>query len=168
MTRTRGTQLTEREVLKEAVESPSNVVSLREYIEVRIRSVQDAAIARAESQEKAVTAAMAAAQAAVSKAEIATEKRFESVNEFRQSLADQSRIQMPRAEFEALHKAAETRNEQAHLAVTERVNSIATRLNAIDAQGTGKAIGWTTVVSIIALISAVVSVLLIAFQFKGV
>lgn len=43
---------------------------------------------RFDAQEKAVAAALAAAKEAVVKAEAAAEKRFESVNEFRQQLND--------------------------------------------------------------------------------
>lgn len=43
---------------------------------------------RFNAQEKAVAAALAAAKEAVVKAEAAAEKRFESVNEFRQQLND--------------------------------------------------------------------------------
>jgi len=45
-----------------------------------------------------VRAALASAETAVAKAEIATEKRFESVNEFRASLADQTSSFMTRDE----------------------------------------------------------------------
>ena len=48
----------------------------------------------------AVDAALSAAKEAVLKAEGASEKRFEGVNEFRQTLADQQRTLMPRAEAE--------------------------------------------------------------------
>jgi hypothetical protein len=46
------------------------------------------------------TLALAAADRAVAKAENATEKRFDAVNEFRETLADQQRTLMPRAEAE--------------------------------------------------------------------
>jgi hypothetical protein len=49
-------------------------------------------------QEKAVEAALAAAEKAVSKAEDAAEKRFESVNEFRQTLSDQTATFLTRKE----------------------------------------------------------------------
>jgi hypothetical protein len=52
----------------------------------------------------AVDAALAASEKAVIKAESAAERRFESVNEFRSTLADQQRTLMPRAETEALFK----------------------------------------------------------------
>jgi hypothetical protein len=50
--------------------------------------------------EKALHAAITAADRAVSKAEEATTKRFESVNEFRGALSDQARSLMPRLESE--------------------------------------------------------------------
>ena len=52
------------------------------------------------AQEKAVAAALQAAKEAVTKAEIAAEKRFDAVNEFRGQLSDQARSFMPRAESE--------------------------------------------------------------------
>jgi hypothetical protein len=66
-------------------------VSEREYIE-RILSERDQRYSeRFDAQEKAVAAALAAAKEAVIKAEVATEKRLEGVNEFRQSLEDQQK-----------------------------------------------------------------------------
>lgn len=59
----------------------------------------DAAFA---AQKEAITAALASADRAVSKAEVASEKRFDSVNEFRNTLADQQRTLMPRSEAELL------------------------------------------------------------------
>jgi hypothetical protein len=61
--------------------------------------------------EKAVSTAMQAAEKAVNKAETAAERRFESVNEFRQQLADQAASFMPRSEAEQ-RLAAITENYQ--------------------------------------------------------
>lgn len=58
------------------------------------RAVQAALV----SQEKAVSAALVAAEKAVTKAEFAAEKRFDSVNEFRRTLADQTNTFIPRTE----------------------------------------------------------------------
>ena len=69
-------------------------------------ALQDALTA----QEKAVEAALLAAKEAVTKAEAATEKRFDSVNAFRAQLADQSASFMPRAEYDANHKALEDKS----------------------------------------------------------
>ncbi len=74
---------------------------------------------RFEAQEKAVNSALRAAQDAVTKAELATEKRFESVNEFRAQLSDQSRTLMPRNEYEAQHHALVERIDLLDKRVTE-------------------------------------------------
>jgi len=52
------------------------------------------------AQEKAVAAALAAADRAVAKAEAAAERRFESVNEFRQTLTDQAALFVTRNEVD--------------------------------------------------------------------
>ena len=71
--------------------------------EAQNKAVETAMIAA----EKAVNAALQSAERAVGKAEIATEKRFESVNEFRAQLADQSSTLLTRTEYLAGHKALE-------------------------------------------------------------
>src|SRR6478752_7363989 len=76
------------------------VETLKEYLEALIAAHGMADRDRFDAQEKAVNAALAAAERAVTKAEIAAEKRFDSVNEFRAQLADQARDFMPRKEFE--------------------------------------------------------------------
>jgi len=61
-------------------------MSLNERYETQTKAL-DAAFKAA---EKAVETALASAEKAVAKAEIASDKRFESVNEFRQQLSDQT------------------------------------------------------------------------------
>ncbi len=62
---------------------------------------------RFESAEKAVSQALTAAKEAVAKAETASEKRFDSVNEFRNTLKDQQSTLMPRIEADNRFKAVE-------------------------------------------------------------
>jgi hypothetical protein len=57
--------------------------------------------------DRAVLAALSAAKEAVIKAETATERRFDSVNEFRQTLSDQAATFMSRAEWATAHQALE-------------------------------------------------------------
>lgn len=65
--------------------------------------------------QQAMAAALASADRAVAKADLAMEKRFDGVNEFRAALSDQSTAQakaqadfMPRKEFENQHSALTT------------------------------------------------------------
>ena len=59
---------------------------------------------RFEAQEKAMAAALAAAERAVLKAEAASEKRFESVNEFRSVLIAQSATLATKSEVDGAIK----------------------------------------------------------------
>jgi hypothetical protein len=99
---------------------PELTVSLREYVDVRFDGL-----------DKAVT-----------KAETATEKRFESVNEFRSALNDSNRLLMPRAEAE---RALQT--------LSEKLDTLTQRVNAKDDQNTGKGQSWALILSGVSLIS---------------
>jgi len=106
------------------------IATLKEHFDVRF-----------EAQGKAVDAALAAAKEAVTKAEIASEKRFESINEFRGTLADQQRTLMPRTEAE---KDAETfRMGQ---------DELRARLDRMEGQGLGKQSGVAWIVAAASLL----------------
>ena len=93
-------------------------ISLREYVDRRFDDQDKAVQTALTSAEKAVVAALAAAKEAVSKAEIANDKRFDSVNEFRAQLADQTANLMPRSEYQVQHKALEEKLSD----LTDRIN----------------------------------------------
>ncbi len=62
---------------------------------------------RFEAAEKSVAQALSAAKEAVVKAETASEKRFDSVNEFRNTLKDQQSSLIPRIEADNRFKSIE-------------------------------------------------------------
>lgn len=110
------------------------VDTLKEYVESL----------RADDQ-KAVQAALQAAKEAVLKAEVATEKRFASVNEFRGQLADQTNTLMPRQEYTVQHKALE-----------DKITELTDRVNRTEGQSAGSQI---TKGNLIAGISVAVTIL---------
>jgi hypothetical protein len=67
-----------------------------------------------------------AAKAVVTKSEIATEKRFDAVNEFRAQMADQAGLFISRREVEALVNSN-----------SEKISSITDRLNRNEGRGMG-------------------------------
>jgi hypothetical protein len=79
-------------------------------------------------KDKAISAALLAAEKAVTKAENAAERRFEGVNEFRQQLNDQAATFLPRAEFEAQRKADDL-----------RLRDLAARIDRTEGQSAGSA-----------------------------
>jgi len=80
----------------------NNEVTLREYVDVRF-----------DAQEQAVQSALTSAKEAVTKAEMATERRFENSNEWRNTVETLQRTYMPRTE--AL---------QLFTSITEKVESV--------------------------------------------
>lgn len=85
------------------------IESLKEYFD-SLRAADQAAIAAALSAaDGKAAAATEAAKEAVMKAEAASEKRFEGVNEFRGTLSDQQRTLMPRSEAELRFSTQDSR-----------------------------------------------------------
>jgi len=101
-----------------------NITSLKEYIDIRLEAI-----------DKAVT-----------KAEAATEKRFEGVNEFRNTLADQQRTFMPRAEAESQYNS-----------LSERISAIETKMEKIEGSKSGGSTVYAYLTAIISTIIAIVS-----------
>lgn len=89
----------------------------------------------------AVGIALTSADRAVSKAEMAAEKRFEGVNEFRQTLADEQRTLMPRAEVEVIIRS-----------LTEKVDTATRLVQTSLAQGTGHQTGARDALAYLAIV----------------
>lgn len=100
--------------------------SLKEYMEAKFRESDARYSQRFNDQDKAVSAALSSAEKAVAKAEQASEKRFEGVNEFRQTLVDQASSFISRTE--ALARAD---------ANAEKIDALGSRLDRIEGKSTG-------------------------------
>ncbi|MEH1169259.1 hypothetical protein V6V47_28165 [Micromonospora sp. CPCC 205539] len=98
-----------------------------------------------DAQAAQVGLALSAADRAVTKAEIATEKRFESVNEFRQTLSDQTKTFIARVEFEVVRDS-----HAGHVA------SLASRLDKLEGKGVGLNAGWLYLVGGLSAVAALV------------
>ncbi len=121
----------------------------------RVLDERDARYAqRAASQDKAVSSALETSEKAIIKAESATERRFEGVNEFRQTLADQASTLMPRAEYTVQHQALEEKVS----ANDKRINELQSTQISLLAKGGGAKEAWSYVIAIIGLIIGVLAV----------
>ena len=121
--------------------------TLLTHVGARIDALSALTAQRDAAQKEAVAMAMSAADRAVLKAETAAEKRFESVNEFRNTLSDQQRNLIPRAEFDAMERA-----------VTFRLDAIDKVLEAQRAERMGIKGGWGYAVGVAGLVIAVLSI----------
>lgn len=173
-----------REYIEARLESQKELITaMRAYIDAQTRSGELAlqahqtyVIERFVAAEKAVAAALAAADRAVSKAEATTEERLKGMNEFRDALGDYSRTLMPRPESEAIQREMKEKldaitlrittrenmpraeSEKMHLDTKEKIEAIVTRLNNIDARSHGRTDMWGWVAGGIGLLIAVVTI----------
>lgn len=124
-------------------------------------------------QERAVETALSAAKEAVSKAEVATEKRFDAVNEFRGQMADQAAMFLPREEYKTAHEALiekmSTANETRVREITEldkrlttALHTLSSRLDLNQGQDTGQAAGLQRVMSVRGQLIATAGVIIAA------
>jgi hypothetical protein len=106
-------------------------VPLREYIDVQFTAVKEA----------------------VAKAEAASDRRFEGVNEFRAQLADQTRTLMPRLEVEEKFKGME-----------KSISDLTARVNARDDRGRGMGEVWGWIVGAVGMAALLLSLVLRALK----
>ena len=81
------------------------------------------------AQERAIAVAMAAADKAVGKAEMAVEKRLEGMNEFRQQMADQQKTYITRNEYDLNHKALEIKMEVFDKTISDKMEAVNKNIN---------------------------------------
>jgi tetrahydromethanopterin S-methyltransferase subunit G len=121
-------------------------------------------IERFAAMKTAVDAALESSERAVAKAEISTEKRFDAVNEFRATLADQSATLMPRAEYDVQHRSLIARLD----ATDKRIEEMQLQVSNWAANDVGKkqglGVGGSAVMGIIAGLAALIALVSFAFN----
>jgi hypothetical protein len=148
-------------------ERDKQLTALQLQIDQRFQVESEARQVALDTATAAIDAALKAAETAVNKAEIATEKRFEGVNEFRASLADQTRTYIPRIEYDSSHQALADRvtGQQDRLAALElRLTSRLDRGEGADVgaagQRTDQRLNMSQVIAGVATLAAVLSFIL--------
>jgi hypothetical protein len=120
------------------------ISTLKEHFDGRFNSADKAVEAALVGQDKAVQAALQAAKEAVGKAEVAAEKRFDAVNEFRGVLTDQQQNFLLRNEYHT-----------AHTSLLEKVADLSARIDRSEGRGSGFSAGWGYLLGAVGLIGAV-------------
>jgi len=112
----------------ETEEKPSGLTvdTLKILLDARLAEADRRYEQRFYSQQQAVEAAFYAAKEATTKAENASERRFESINEFRAQLADQAATLVTRNEVNARFDA-----------IGEKVSDLADRVNRSGGRAAG-------------------------------
>jgi hypothetical protein len=118
---------------------------LDERYATQTRAVDAAFLAQSTAMATALTAAerlvqtaASATEKAIGKAELAGDKRFESVNEFRGQLRDQAATFLPRTEYVAGHLALSEKIETRGARDAERIHAVESRLDVLAGQSGGE------------------------------
>lgn len=146
---------------------PPDGPSLETYVETRFnlltKAMNEAFEAadmryqqRFDAQSDALRAALLVVKEAVVKAESATEKRFESVNEFRQTLTDQASTFMPRKESEALYRS-----------ITDKLDAIEKAQDRLSAEREGVRGGWGYAVGVVGFLIGLGTLAVMALKLLG-
>lgn len=124
-------------------------------IEERMSGVKSLLDAQLAAQQEATKIAMANADKATTKAETAAEKRFESMNEFREQLADQAQTFMPRRESEARHEQS-----------GEKIAAVQSRVDRTEGRSTGVSSSWGILVGVVSVIGTVIAATIAILAFN--
>lgn len=119
------------------------VINHDKMLDERVKFYND----KFESQTAAMHTAIMNSKEAVAKADAATEKRFDSVNEFRGQMSDMQSGLMPRSETESQIKS-----------ISEKIDSLQTRIDKSEGSGYGVKQSWTVLVGGLAALATVVAV----------
>lgn len=138
------TRLVEREIghLRDVVDTRLDGIDAR-FHQAKADSAE-AVLAALAAQKEQVREQLKNAEKAIDKAEMATEKRFESVNEFRSQLADQASMFMPRQEYDARH-----------LSLIEQVASVGERLTRMEGNTAGGHDQTARIYAVVAIIAVI-------------
>ena len=146
----------------------------------RFEAQQHELMAALLAQKESANAAISAAKDAVTKAETANDKRFDSVNEFRAALADQQTTLLTKMEYATAHETLVTQinalsgriadsatrheAEMAHKVLTDRLNDIAARIDRIEGVSTGVTKSWGYLVAILGIALSIAGVLIVVLK----
>ncbi len=108
-----------------------------------------------------LTAAMLSQKEAVTKAEESSDRKFESVNEFRGTLADQQRMLMPRNEVDVLMRGMYEKIDAQNTTIKEQNERVIALTATVSGKKEGQSNSWGFVSGII----GIVMVLMALFSF---
>ncbi len=144
--------------------SAATDVSLREYLTALISAAESRSDARFEAMKQTVETAFHASQVAVGKAEEATAKRFDGVNEFRAALSDQAATFVSRPTIDALVEKLEAQIDRNR----QDLDALARRIDVREGQLQGSKVTIGNLIALVTVAAAIIAtIVVLANQFAG-
>ena len=141
--------------------SSATDVSLREYLTAQIDAAEKRSEQRFESMKQQIDAAFASSQIAIDKADQATEKRFEGVNEFRAALSDQASRFVTQDALAALADKLQASIERNR----EDLDQLSKRIDVREGEIHGSRLTWGNMAALLASFAVVVGLLVVAANY---
>lgn len=139
--------------------SNAGIERLEERIDRKYDALENIRNISFTAAQDAVNTALQATKEAIGKSETATEKRFDSVNEFRKTLADQTASFIPRAEIEASFKNFQDKLEALSSVYNNRLNDLKESRDIHIGTGDGKNQLWGYIIGAAGLVSSLVAMI---------
>jgi hypothetical protein len=143
--------------------STATDVSLREYLTALIEGVEQRSQVRYANLESKVQAAFDSSQTAIQKAETATEKRFEGVNEFRAALSDQAAHFVTREAMAAMADKFDTQISQ----YRKDLETLGRRLDVREGQTQGSRLTTGILVTVTTVAVGVLGLVVVIANYLG-
>jgi len=126
----------------------------KEIVDVQLRDLKDHLEKIQAEKDKALAAALSAAEKAVQKAEANTDKWQASANEWRGAMTDKDKLLVQRGEFEAFEKS-----------IMLMIADIKTRLDLMQGKSQGLNAGWAILIAVVGLIVVVIGIVGVITRF---
>lgn len=137
--------------------STATDVSLREYLTSLIDAAEKRSDARFDAMKQTVETAFSNSQTAITKAEEATEKRFEGVNEFRAALSDQAVNFVNRTTLDAMVEKLENQIDRNR----QDLDSLAKRIDVREGEIQGSKITIGNLIAIVTVAAAILGIIVV-------
>ena len=120
------------------------VDSVKIYFDEKINLLEERTKERFVAAKENISIALGASREAIVKAETANDKRFDGVNECRETLSDQTATFLPRQEYSVQHQNLIEKIDNLTSALNEFKTACNSRISAVEAEraGTDKTIPW--------------------------
>jgi gas vesicle protein len=141
--------------------SQATDVSLREYLTSLINAAERRSDARFDAMKDMVETAFETAKEAISKAETATDRRLEGMNEFRDTLSDQASHFVTKDALESLVDKLETQINRNR----DDLDSLAKRIDVREGQTAGSRLTWGNMAALVATAAAFIGIIVVVANY---
>jgi hypothetical protein len=141
--------------------SSATDVSLRDHLTTLIQAAEQRSDQRFDAMKEMVDTAFQTAQTAINKAEEATEKRFEGVNEFRAALSDQALQFVQKQTLTALTQKLEAQIERNR----EDLDQLSKRIDLSEGQAAGSRLTWGNMAALVATAAAFIGIIVVLANY---